>query len=161
VAELQNRSLLAPLLALLLIASCSGLSTLTSGSLQAAQQQWESSGPANYRIIFEMSGDRIESSQYDVTVRTGKVVQLLSNGKPVSPGGGSQDYSVDGLFHILDEEIDLAKKPEILGAPPGYASYPMARFDASTGRLLHFQRSVGGTKNSIEIVVKVFEVLGK
>jgi hypothetical protein len=35
----------------------------------------------------------------------------------------------------------------------------MASFDASTGRLLHFQRSVGGTKNSIEINVREFEAL--
>jgi hypothetical protein len=88
-------------------------------------------------------------------------VQLLRNGKPVSPGDGGQDYSVDGLFHVLDQEIDLAKKPEILGAPPGYASYPMAQFDTTTGRLLQFQRSVGGARNSIAIQVKAFEVLGK
>ena len=148
-------------LILLLNASCSGLSTLTAGSLQAAQRQWESFGPANYRMTVEMSGDRVESSQYTVTVRAREVVQLLRNGKTVSPGDGGQDYSVDGLFHILDQEIDLAKKPQILGAPPGYASYPMAKFDASTGRLLQFQRSVGGAKNGIEIHVEKFEVLEK
>jgi len=109
-------------------------------------------------MVIEMSGDRLESSQYSVTVHDKKVVQLLRNGKPVTTtADGGQDYSVEGLFHILDEELDLTKKPQVLGAPPGYASYPMAKFDASNGRLLQFQRSVGGAKNSIEIHVTEFE----
>jgi hypothetical protein len=112
-------------------------------------------------MVIEMKGDRLESSQYSVTVRDKNVVQLLRNGKPVTPADGGQDYSVEGLFHILDEELDLAKKPQVLGAPPGYSSYPMANFDASTGRLLEFQRSVGGAKNSIEIRVTEFEVVDK
>lgn len=113
----------------------------------------------------EMNGDRLETSHYEVTVRSKEVVKLLRNGQVVSPGGGrtadSADYSMDGLFHILDEEIGLAENPQVLGAPPGYASYPMATFDPSTGRLLRFQRSVGGAKNRIEIDVKDFKILGQ
>jgi len=112
-------------------------------------------------MVVEMRGDRLESSQYSVTVRDKNVVQLLRNGKAVTTADGGQDYSVEGLFHILDEELDLAKKPQVLGAPPGYASYPMAQFDGSTGRLLKFQRSVGGAKNSIEIQVTAFDVVEK
>ncbi len=109
-------------------------------------------------MVVEMSGDRVDSSQYSVTVHDKNVVQLLRDGKEVQTADGGQDYSVEGLFHILDEELDLAKKPQVLGAPPGYASYPMAQFDVATGRLLKFQRSVGGTKNSIEIHVTRFDV---
>jgi hypothetical protein len=68
---------------------------------------------------------------------------------------------MEGLFHVLDQELDLKKKPELLGAPPGFASYPMASFDPQNGRLLRFQRSVGGAKRSMEIDVKEFQVLGK
>ncbi len=147
------------ILLFLLIASCSRMPNLTSESLSAAQRQWDNSGPSNYRMAIEMSGDRLEASKYEVTVRGKQVVKLERNGQLVAPGGGGQDYSVEGLFHLLDLEIDLAGKPEVLGAPPGYASYPMASFDPSTGRLLRFQRSVGGTKNSIEIRVQEFQVL--
>ena len=41
----------------------------------------------------------------------------------------------------------------MLGAPEGYAVYVTAKFDDTTGRLLHYRRSVGGTANSIDINV--------
>jgi hypothetical protein len=109
-------------------------------------------------MVLEMKGDRLESSRYTITVRDKQVVKLERNGLVVLAGGSGQDYSMEGLFHLLDLEIDLAGKPELLGAPPGYASYPMASFDPATGRLLRFQRSVGGTKNSIEIDVTEFAI---
>lgn len=159
-AELRRTSLLF-FLVLLLIPGCSRLSVLNQDALGAARQQWESSGPAYYTMMVEMKGDRVETSEYEVTVRSKEVVKLLRNGEIVSPGDRGQDYTVEGLFHIMDQEIDLATKPEVLGAPPGYASYPFAKFDSATGRLLRFQRSVGGVKNSIEINVKDFKVLGQ
>jgi len=160
VAELQKASFLSCLLSVLVLtASCSGLSELTPASLQEAQDRWTASRQSNYHMVIETKSDHMETSRYDVTVRDKQVVKLARNGMPVLPGGGVQEYSVEGLFHTLDQEIDLKEKPQLLGAPPGYASYPMARFDPATGRLLRFQRSVGGTKNSIEINVKEFEIL--
>jgi len=110
-------------------------------------------------MVVETDSDRMEPSRYEVTVRAKQIVKLERNGSPLQPGAGDSSYSVEGLFQTMDQEIDLATKPQKLGAPPGYASYPMARFDAVTGRLLRFQRSVGGTKNSIEINVTAFEAL--
>jgi hypothetical protein len=110
-------------------------------------------------MVIEMKGDRLEPSKYEVTVRNKEVIKFLRNGQIVASTGG-QDYSVEGLFHILALELDLAKKPEVLGAPAGFASYPMALFDSKTGRLIRYQRSVGGVNNSIAIDVKEFEVLG-
>ena len=136
------------------------MSSLTPESLKAAQQRWEASGPSYYRMVVEMKGDRLEPSKYEVTVRDKEVVKFLRNGQLMTATSG-QDYSVEGLFHVLALELDLVKKPEALGAPAGYSSYPMASFDPNTGRLVRFQRSVGGAKNSIEIDVSEFEVLGK
>ena len=160
-ADLRRISLLSFLLSFLATAGCSGLSTLTPDVLHAQQQRWNSAGPSYYSMIVEMKGDRIETSRYAVTVRDKNVVKLERNGLLISPGGGLQDYSIDGLFHILDQELDLAKKPEILGAPPGWGAYTMASFDAATGRLLRYQRSVGETKNGIEINVQDFRILGQ
>ena len=103
----------------------------------------------------------MDTSKYEVTVRAKSIVKLERNGSPLQPEAGGNSYTVEGLFRTLDQEIDLKGKPQLLGAPPGYSSYPMASFDApSTGRLLEFQPwSVGGTKNSIEIVVREFETL--
>jgi len=161
VAELRRISLWTLLLFLLTTLGCSRLSTLTPDVLHAQQERWNSAGPSYYSMIVEMKGDRVEASRYAVTVRDKNVVSLERNGLVISPGGGREDYSIDGLFHILDQELDLATKPEILGAPPGYASYPLASFDTATGRLTRYQRSVGGTKNSIEIDVQDFKILGQ
>jgi len=45
----------------------------------------------------------------------------------------------------------------MLGAPEGYAVYTNARFDDTTGRLIRYRRTVGGTSNSIEINVLEFQ----
>jgi hypothetical protein len=147
-----------PILLLLLLCGCSRLSELTPEALHAAQGQWEKSGPASYRMVVETSGDHMDTSKYEVMVRAKSVVRLVRNGSPLQPEAGNS-YTVEGLFHTLDQEIDLKGKPQLLGAPPGYSSYPMASFDSATGRPLRFQRSVGGTKNSIEILVREFEIL--
>jgi uncharacterized protein DUF6174 len=146
------------ILLLLLFCGCSRLSELTPDTLRAAQAQWEKSGPASYRMVVETTGDRIEKSKYEVTVRAKTVIKLVRNGSPLQPEAGDNSYTVEGLFRTLDQEIELKGKPQLLGAPAGFSSYPMARFDSSTGRLLQFQRSVGGTKNNIEIIVREFEI---
>jgi len=148
-----------PILLLLLLCGCSRLSELTPEALHAAQAQWEKSGPASYRMVVETSGDHMDTSKYEVMVRAKSVVTLERNGSSLEPEAGGNSYTVEGLFHTLDQEIDLKGKPQLLGAPPGYSSYPMASFDSATGRLQRFQRSVGGTKNSIEIIVREFEIL--
>ena len=144
---------------LMLTAACSRLPELTPDSLHAAQVRWEKSGPSSYRMAVETDSDRMEPSKYEVTVKAKEIVKLERNGSLLKPDAGNSSYTVEGLFHTMDQEIDLATKPQLLGAPPGYSSYPMASFDPENGRLLRFQRSVGGTKNSIEIKVTNFEVL--
>ena len=145
-------------LAGLLLSGCSRLQTLTPETLNAARQKWQSSRPGFYRLVLEMGGDRVEPGRFEVTVQGEEVVSLRRNGQVILPGRGL-DYSMDGLFRLLIQEIDLAGKPALLGAPEGYSVYPMARFDAEDGRLIRYRRTVGGAKNSIDINVTGFEVL--
>ena len=155
----KSKPLILSILLLTLNAACARLPELTPDALQAAQARWEKSGPSSYRMAVETDSDRMEPSKYEVTVMAKTIVKLERNGSPLEPDAGSSSYTVEGLFHTMDQEIDLATKPQLLGAPPGYSSYPMASFDPETGRLVRFQRSVGGTKNSIEIKVSNFEIL--
>jgi len=60
---------------------------------------------------------------------------------------------MDGLFHMLTQELGLAEKPATLGASPGYAVYTTAKFDDTNGRLIRYRRIVGGASNSIEVNV--------
>jgi hypothetical protein len=144
------------LLAILLITACSRLSTLTPESLAEAESKWNASRPALYRLVIEMKGDRVERERFQVIVRDRKVESISRNGQPVS-GTSGEDYSMDGLFHILHQEMGLAKTPSLLGAPGGYSAYLMANFDEKTGRLLAYRRTVGGTSNTIDIKVLEFD----
>jgi hypothetical protein len=146
--------------ALVFLVSCSGLTTLTRPMIDDAEKKWTASKASSYRLVVVMSGDRLERSEYDVKVDSGIVVELKRNGKTVNPAAG-QDYSMDGLFSIVKQELDLSETPTKLGAPEGYMAYLMAQFDASTGRLVKFRRSVGGVSNSIDIVVQTYEPLSK
>jgi len=103
-----------------------------------------------------MKGDRVERGEFDVEVQNNVVTSLKRNGAAVRSGAG-QDYSIDGLFKIIRDEVDLSRNPVLLGAPEGYSAYLMARFDGNTGRLQHYRRSVGGASNSIDIEVLKFE----
>ena len=146
-------------LALILLSSCSRLDPLTPEALQSAEQKWRSSRPGQYRLVVEMKGDRVEAGRFDITVRGGDVT-IRRNGQVILPGR-PQDYSMDGWFRMLHQELDLASNAALLGAPPGYSSYPMARFDLNTGRLVRFERTVGGVQNAVEIDIVDFEIEGQ
>ena len=144
--------------ALLVIAGCSRLETLTPDLLFQAEGKWKARQPGVYRLVIEMSGDRVETGKFEATVRAGEVISLRRNGLVIMPGRG-QEYSMEGLFRMLEQELGLAGKPALLGAPPGYSVYTMAAFDADTGRLIRYRRTVGGTSNEIEVRVLEYEPL--
>jgi hypothetical protein len=151
----RRKLLLAALLAM--SAGCSSLPTLTPGILTQAEEKWSAHKPAAYHLVFEMSGDRVETGRFEVGVRGGQMVSLRRNGLVIQPNAG-QDYSMDGLLRMLDQELSLAEKPATVGAPAGYSVYLNAKFDDMTGRLIRYRRIVGGTSNSIEVNVMEYAV---
>jgi hypothetical protein len=64
---------------------------------------------------------------------------------------------MEGLFRVLEQELSLAEKPTMIGAPEGYSVYTNAKFDDTTGRLIRYRRIVGGTSNAIEVNVREYE----
>ena len=64
---------------------------------------------------------------------------------------------MEGLFRMLEQELGLAEKPAMLGAPPGYSVYTTAEFDTNTGRLIQYRRVVGGTTNSIDVKIVEYD----
>src|SRR5262249_14214023 len=93
-----------------------------------------------------------EAGRFEVEIRSGQVISLRRNGLVIRPNAG-QDYTMEGLFHMLAQELGLAEKPATLGAPPGYSIYTSAKFDNITGRVVRYRRVVGGTTNSIDVNV--------
>ena len=136
--------------------ACSRLQPLTIDRLMQAEAKWMSHKPNAYHLVIEMSGDRVQNGRFEVAVRGGQVVELKRNGLVILSTTG-QDYSMDGLFHMLEQELGLAERPTTLGAPEGYSVYLNARFDEMTGRLIRYRRIVGGTSNSIEVNAVEFE----
>lgn len=134
---------------------CSRLSDLTEESLLSAEERWRAAGIDSYRMVLDVQGDRVGRERFDVVVRHGDVDTLLRNGIAVTSGRPG-DYSVSGLFEMLRRERELAERPSLLGAPAGYRAYLKARFDPPTGRLLEYDRSVGGASNRISIRVRTF-----
>jgi len=141
---------------LLLAPGCARLPALTPEILTQAEQKWAMHKPGMYRLVIEMSGDRVETGKFEVQVQNGKVVSFRRNGLILEPERG-QDYTMEGLFHVLEQELGLSEKPSMLGAPDGYTIYITAKFDDVTGRLIHYRRIVGGTSNSIDINVVQFK----
>jgi hypothetical protein len=129
---------------------------LTPELLNQSQEKWKAHQPVAYHLVIEMSGDRVQTGKFEVMVRAGQVVSLRRNGLIITPGSG-QDYSMDGLLRMLMQELGLAEKPALLGAPGGYSAYLQARFDPDNGRLIRYRRSVGGTSNSIDVRVTEYE----
>ena len=138
------------------MAACSRLPALTPDVLSQVEQKWNAHKPNFYHLTIEMSGDRVESGRFEVEVRSGQVVSLRRNGLVIRTNAG-QDYSMEGLFLMLTQELGLAEKPATLGASPGYSVYTTAKFDETTGRLVRYRRIVGGTSNSIEVNVVAYE----
>jgi hypothetical protein len=143
--------------AALILVACSGLDTLTPEMLDQAERKWQTSRPASYSLTVVMEGDRVDRGEFDVEVRENNVVSIKRNGVAVKPASG-QDYSMEGLFRIVRDELELAKTPSLFGAPAGYSAYLLASFDNNTGQLKQYRRSVGGISNSIEIEVLKFQV---
>ena len=147
------------LIALFFLTSCFRQDPLTLETVQSAEQKWRASKPGLYRLVVEMKGDRIDPGRFEILVQ-GDDVSIRRNGEVIVPAR-PRDYSMEGWFRMLRQELDLASHPTLLGAPAGYSSYPMARFDPDNGRLVRFQRTVGGTQNSVEINILEFEVEGQ
>ena len=140
----------------ILFSGCARLPALTPAILEQAEQKWAMHKPGDYRLVIEMSGDRVETGRFEVVVHAGQVINIRRNGLTLPPERG-QDYSMEGLFRVLEQELGLAEKPSMLGAPDGYTIYTTAKFDEITGRLVHYRRIVGGASNSIDINVMAFE----
>ena len=142
--------------ALFFCTACSRLQPLTSDRLMEAEAKWKTHKPNGYHLVIEISGDRIETGRFDVKVLGGQVISLRRNDLVIRPNAG-QDYSMDGLFNMLGQELGLADHPTTLGAPEGYSVYLNAKFDDRTGRLIRYRRIVGGASNSIEVNVVGFD----
>jgi hypothetical protein len=110
-----------PLSLALLLAGCAGGEDLTTRSLRAAQRAWEGAGLRDYDLEWASSGARV--GRYRVFVRDGRVraiYMVQPDGKEaVARPAEPRFFGVDGLFQVLEEELDQAQEDAPFGQPRG------------------------------------------
>ena len=147
---------LTPLLALLAMTlSCAKGGPLTSADLSEARARWGAKGPASYQLVLEIAGDNVETGLFDIEVQQGKIVKASRNGSNLATTDSF--YTIPGLFHFLDNELELGKEPgRYFGAAPDARIYMRAHFDPSLGYPTRYLRTITETRHNITVEVKRF-----
>lgn len=115
---------------------------LTEDAFQAARQRWEQRGPASYDIELEIGG--AQPGTVHVEVRDGVVTAANRDGRP-TPEWTWDEWSVPGLFEMLEREFEFAADPQReMQAPPGSQLWLRCEFDPEFGFPRHFHRYVTG-----------------
>ena len=76
--------------------ACSRLPDLTPDVLNQAEEKWKAHRPESYGVVIEMSGDRVETGRFEVTVRSGQIVSLRRNGLDIWPNAGQDNMRYSG-----------------------------------------------------------------
>lgn len=123
---------------------------LSLDALEAARRTWAAAGIDDYDMRYAMAG-----GAYFVSVRQGHVVTLTRDGERTTTHR-PQDYSVDGLFDILELELEGLTRPgNPFGADPA-TTLLRVHFHSKLGYVERYLRAVGGTGRSYGIEVIEF-----
>ena len=144
---------------LLLLAACSDvggpppLKALTESDLDAAEQRWAARGADSYHLAVKVKAiPRTDPVVYDVMVANGEVAGLERDGQVVTLAE-AYDYSVQGLFHLLRDDLPLTEGPQVDNDP---VVDLQVRFDAVTGRLELYRRRVSTARRDT-MTIEVLE----
>ncbi|MBI2828936.1 MAG: hypothetical protein HYX77_06680 [Acidobacteria bacterium] len=137
----------------LLSAACSWLGPpplepLTKRALDAAEQRWEAHGSNSYHLVVRVRPPRANPAVYDVVVKRGEVAGVERDGQAV-PLVDTEDYSVSGLFQLLREDVRLTEAHPVGNTPPADLR---VLFEAETGRLKWYRRTVGSNRQRVLLV---------
>lgn len=80
---------------------------LTQEKLEEARARWREAGPRDYDLRLLKRADRLEPEEFDIEVRDRRVTSLERNGTPL-PTQRKSAYSIDGLFDIMQRELEMA-----------------------------------------------------
>jgi hypothetical protein len=115
---------------------------MTEEAFQAALQQWESRGPANYDLDVEIGGARPGVAH--VEVRNGVVTVATRDGLPLKEWN-KDEWSIPGQFEALEREFEFQENPQSeMQAPPGAKVWLRCEFDPQYGFPRRFHRYATG-----------------
>ena len=127
---------------------------LKPDQLTAARQLWQEKGPADYRLVYNISNNlsprEKQIDQYDVTVRGGVVTAATRNGK-TEPPSRLGSYGMDKLLDFVADNMSKDQEP---GRP---RTFTRAMFAPNNGALLWYVRRVMGSFERVEITIEKIE----
>jgi len=129
------------------------LEPLTRANLNLARERWRHAGIRDYDVHMQMN-----ASEYAVVVRSGIVTQVRVNGLE-APSNTWRNYSVDGLFGTLEQELDNLTDPTLPFAAPTMVVLARVRFHSEWGFPQRYLRSGGPMGKTAVIEVRSFRRL--
>lgn len=107
---------------------------------------WQERGPQDYDLDYSITTPNSRDT-YRVQVRRGRVIFAEPDNRPLAIK--QSYYGMPALFDYLEEFLEQDRQP---GRP---RSYNRADFDPEDGHLLRYVRRVMGTRDQLEINVKL------
>ncbi len=145
-------------LALLILFFRGSIPPLTQEALEAAEKNWQSSGPASYNLELELVGT--QAGKIRVEVRDREVTRMVRNGYEPSHKRTWYYWSVPGQFETIEIDFEAAKNPEQgFGVAPGTQAVLRAEFDERFGYPKFYQRILLGTPIHVEWKTTLFEAV--
>lgn len=122
---------------------------LTPVQLEEARKRWSDKGPNDYKLVYtKQLNDDPKKHRFVVTVRAGKVEEVLMNGQPLEREQRAY-HSMDRIFHDIERFMNLDAKPN---QPQVYVT---AIFDDQTGAVRRYVRRVMGSTQRVEMHILV------
>jgi hypothetical protein len=139
---------------------------LTQEQLDTARQRWREHGLSNYELrqLIRYAGEML-GEELRVTVRAGKVVQVIQNDQQLLPTDAigmvvgplvdlmpTRDFSsqtVEGLFDQIEQRLRSN------AVSSGRRNYATAVFDPRDGHPIRYVHRVSGTKERLEWQIKL------
>lgn len=126
---------------------------LTDAALGTAERRWEAHGADGYHLVVRVRAPRVAPAVYDLVVEGGQVTRIRRDDGRAVPPEAARDYSIAGLFRLLRSDLRLADVPHVGDVPPIDLR---ARFEAETGRLVRYRRTVGTARRRV-LLIEVLE----
>jgi hypothetical protein len=128
---------------------------LSHERLVAAQEMWQKNRPAEYDLTVVVTGDL--AGTYRLQVR-GETVEGTLNEQPVgNRGEGLRYWTIDGMFDVMEVDLERCEKAATPGAQPGEARLVLsADFDPRLGYPRRYRRLSLEPRRAVEWEITQF-----
>jgi hypothetical protein len=126
---------------------------LTMEELLRNEELWDKNGPPDYDLVIDKTyqstaGDEPRTSRIEVQVRNKKVISVKDQNGELAPRLW-HEYDMPHWFDFVERFLTIDTKPDVP------RTFRIADFDAKTGQLLRFTRSVSTTHERQELIFRL------